>query len=302
MPAGPPPHFVCIGAQKAGTQWLYDQVASHPDAWMPTIKELRFWYGRWPRARQEAIARLNVLLREVWRGQAIPDPRDIEFLRRMWFETNDDSAGDLKVYRRILGAAAGAVTGDVSPQYSRLEDEEVDEMLAALPGVPIAYFVREPVSRVWSQISMQVHWDDAKADVVEDPDALAAYLQLPAVTGMSFQSQVINRWADRAIERFRVFPMDEMIAEPDKFRRGVFEYIGLDPDRCDLAADYNKEASQSKRELRDDLRQVILDFLGNEPDELEQALMRVGARQWPGTAPVPDASAQLDHHRRSPTS
>src|SRR5688500_4031890 len=62
---GTPPHFLCIGAQKAGTQWLYDQTSSHPDVWMPAIKELRFWFGRWGRARREALAKLNVILRGV---------------------------------------------------------------------------------------------------------------------------------------------------------------------------------------------------------------------------------------------
>jgi hypothetical protein len=46
------PDFICVGAQKAGTTWLYEQVLGHPDVFMPK-KELDFflkpldlsWYG-----------------------------------------------------------------------------------------------------------------------------------------------------------------------------------------------------------------------------------------------------------------
>src|SRR5437762_2155968 len=36
------PDFLCIGAQKAGTTWLYQQLESHPDFWMPPFKELHY--------------------------------------------------------------------------------------------------------------------------------------------------------------------------------------------------------------------------------------------------------------------
>ena len=37
------PKFLCIGAQKAGTSWLYAQLQSHPEVWMPPVKELQFF-------------------------------------------------------------------------------------------------------------------------------------------------------------------------------------------------------------------------------------------------------------------
>ena len=37
------PDFFCIGAQKGGTRWLYDQLQLHPDFWMPPVKELHYF-------------------------------------------------------------------------------------------------------------------------------------------------------------------------------------------------------------------------------------------------------------------
>jgi hypothetical protein len=39
------PDFICVGLQKAGTRWLYQQLRGHRDFWMPPIKELNFLNG-----------------------------------------------------------------------------------------------------------------------------------------------------------------------------------------------------------------------------------------------------------------
>src|SRR5436309_13187492 len=40
---GAGPDFICIRAHKGGTTWLYQQLDSHPDFWMPPIKELHYF-------------------------------------------------------------------------------------------------------------------------------------------------------------------------------------------------------------------------------------------------------------------
>lgn len=37
------PSFLCIGAQKSGTTWLYDKLSLHPDISFPGGKEVHFW-------------------------------------------------------------------------------------------------------------------------------------------------------------------------------------------------------------------------------------------------------------------
>ncbi len=71
------PDFLCIGAQKAGTTWLYHNLAQHPGIWMPPLKELFYFCGfdsdaegvprpasRWPLALQ-ALAPRNTALRRL---------------------------------------------------------------------------------------------------------------------------------------------------------------------------------------------------------------------------------------------
>ena len=37
------PDFVCVGAQRAGTTWLYECLREHPDVFVPATKELQFF-------------------------------------------------------------------------------------------------------------------------------------------------------------------------------------------------------------------------------------------------------------------
>jgi hypothetical protein len=40
---GAGPDFLCVGVHKGGTTWLYQQLDSHPDFWMPPLKELHYF-------------------------------------------------------------------------------------------------------------------------------------------------------------------------------------------------------------------------------------------------------------------
>lgn len=46
-----PPHAICIGAQKSGTTWLYEQLKSHPDVALADRKEVNFFYKANPADR-----------------------------------------------------------------------------------------------------------------------------------------------------------------------------------------------------------------------------------------------------------
>ena len=43
MPASNFPDFLCIGAQKAGTTWLYENLRANPQIYFPPMKEVHFW-------------------------------------------------------------------------------------------------------------------------------------------------------------------------------------------------------------------------------------------------------------------
>jgi len=65
----PGPDFLCIGAHKAGSTWLYQQLDSHPDFWMPPVKELHYF---------DQLSRVQRAARPRCR-----DEHDLRFLERL---------------------------------------------------------------------------------------------------------------------------------------------------------------------------------------------------------------------------
>jgi hypothetical protein len=90
------PDFMCIGAQKAGSRWLYDQLALHPSFWMPPIKELQLHYfdsaGPGFRAATGLLERVEgnfdkFNARQLKRNKVPLSDRDLRFIRNRHDET-----------------------------------------------------------------------------------------------------------------------------------------------------------------------------------------------------------------------
>ena len=167
------PDFICVGAQKGGTAWLFDQVNIHPDFRMPPIKELHYFDGSFVRWRVEklhtkALAALDRLNRQREReSMRLLDQADIDFLdAALWLS---ERAGTLDHYAKLFNHKGALLSGDITGSYAKLPDHRVREVLAHFPEVKILYIAREPLARLWSQYSMVVRKENW-----EDPTSLAS--------------------------------------------------------------------------------------------------------------------------------
>src|ERR1700751_2421716 len=132
----PGPDFICIGAQKAGTGWLYEQLRHHPDFWMPPLKELHYfdrllssdntgWHRTLPLARNEQ-QRI-----EIARERAVND-RDRDFLRR-FEQLSDEQALDLDRYSNLFEPKGELLAGDITPGYSTLGENVIQNVATRFP-------------------------------------------------------------------------------------------------------------------------------------------------------------------------
>src|SRR5438067_11210494 len=96
------PDFLCIGAQKAGTSWLYRQLTEHPDFWMPPVKELHYFnlLGRVPSVASA-------------RARDDRDRRFLEAIKRL----SARSHLDLEDYAGLFAVKGDLLSGDITPAY-----------------------------------------------------------------------------------------------------------------------------------------------------------------------------------------
>ena len=267
-PSDSRPDFLCVGAQKGGTTWLYQQLDSHPDFWMPPIKELHYFdeLSRVQRARPPRCR----------------DERDLRFLESM----KSLSAGpciDLENYARLFDPKASLLSGDITPTYSTLSDEVIRRIVEYFPNLKVIFLARDPVERAWSHLSMEVHYRQIEPFEVTDIDDVNRNLLRRGMLLRSYPSATVARWKRHVHpDLFRVYFFDDLQRNPTELRRSILHFLGADPDKKSdrLTADYNSWAGMEKLQLTDKVRSHLARFFKK---ELKACAAQLGgpAREWP---------------------
>ncbi len=280
------PDFLCIGMQKAGTVWAFDQLQYHPDFWMPPVKEIHYLDRENPKLgnARKVLARVRKqrkknktrsLHRRAW------DERDIEFLTQAVSMAGKPQ--DLDEYATLFRFKDGLVAGDVTPSYSGLGDDVIAAVGRRFPTIKVFLLVRDPVSRLWSQICMADRREKFDRTLMDRPDKFREFLEAHApFQKVGFPARIAENWERNAPKvAFRHFFFDDIASNPDEVRRSVIGFLGGDPDKSsgEIKADHNRKAAARKLELTDNIRAVIADFF---KDEIKACAARFGghANAW----------------------
>jgi hypothetical protein len=265
---GAGPDFLCIGAHKAGSTWLYQQLDSHPDFWMPPVKELHYF---------DQLSKVQRAARPRCR-----DERDLRFLERLKSLSAEPTI-DLENYGRLFESKASLLSGDISPNYSTLNDEVIRRVVRCFPNLKVIFLARDPVERIWSHLSMEVHYHQIEPFDVTNIDEVNRNLLRRGMLLRSYPSAVVARWKRRVHpEQFRVYFFDDLQSDPAELRRSILHFLGADPDKPSsrLTADYNSWTRMEKLPLTNEVRSHLAKFFKK---ELKTCAARLGgpARHWP---------------------
>lgn len=139
-----------VGAQKAGTSWLYGQLASQNNFRRLKRKELHFWDRR----------------------SQLHQPKDIRNFDISWWLTADsddnshrpDRIAEWWYFNRIRRALGNSgpsnMTADITPAYSGLTPSTFKQIRAGLEKYEIEYrivlLLRDPIERILSAVGMNL--------------------------------------------------------------------------------------------------------------------------------------------------
>jgi Sulfotransferase family len=229
------PHFLCVGAQKAGTTWMYRMLSQHPGVWMPVIKELHYFdylYIKGNRKLAEAIIRGGInksMLRHVRYGNTdVGRNVDYKYLRYL-IDIGSQSLFTEEWYRRIFDRpqAKGKVIGEITPAYCLIPLEGVQHVHRLLSGVRIIYLIRDPRERALSQLKMLVKRRGGPPSSAEEWRALASGSGLEA---RGDYAQSVPLW--RSVfppEQLLFLPYGDISADPMTVLGRIESFIGLKP-------------------------------------------------------------------------
>lgn len=281
------PDFMCIGAQKAGTQWLFDQLSLHPDFWMPPMKELKYFNFSKPRrqvarkmlkAAETDLERYNARRHRDFRRPLVAE--DLTFLSD--FIALDRQEIDPEGYKALFDRKGALLSGDITPAYSALKPPMVDRVAREFGNAKYVFIARDPVKRFWSQVRMHVF----KKRLTEDLDekAIVKLLSQRRYDARSFSTQIVATWQSRLpAGQFQLFFFDDLVGDAVNFRREIIAFLGGDPDKptARIAPDFNRKSGKSSAPMPDRARDLIAERMAG---ELRACAKQLGgaAEKWPG--------------------
>lgn len=237
--------FYGIGAQKAGTTWLYEQMKAHPDVHMGNLKEVHYWdtiyfphlpYYK-PKAEKEfeKLCRMPFLLRSLRYGFARQRSKLLQAER--YREALSGGEHSDRAYQAFLmeGWQGEPVVGDISPGYAMLKPQGFAAMDAAASDARFLFIMRDPVSRLWSAMrhnrSRGFINGDRNADLGEAfARALEAQHKGPMMM-TDYATTIRNLEAAVPRERIGYFFFETLFSEESMDR--ITEFLGISPMQAD---------------------------------------------------------------------
>ena len=194
---GAPTFLLGLGAQKAGTTWLHDYLASSSQVDFGFTKEYHIFDARELPQMAEEIPRLRKHF-PTRRRSATHNLRMLKGLRRYWrrraFYQNTDRYFDY--FTSLLNRDGNMVTGDISPGYNGLSAATLTTIRESFAqrGVRVRslLILRDPVERCWSAIRM------AKRNNVGTPGSVLPDIDDEALLTTMLNAPLLNLMSDYA--------------------------------------------------------------------------------------------------------
>ena len=237
------PNFIGIGAQKAGTSWLHSVLSVQDDIWLPPLKEIHYFDRKFPVKHTLEDGTVKVITKGsnsrgiTKRLQRFKLDKVNDYARRLslsqliWECKYYFGARSDDWYKSLFQMSGGKISGDITPAYSRLDDNAVKYVHQLLPQVKIIFLIRDPVERAWSHAVMDLtKFSNRSIDQVSDNEFICHFKSKASLLRGTY-SKIINRWLQfYSDEQFFIGYFDDIGNKPDKLITDVVKFLGIESD------------------------------------------------------------------------
>ncbi len=236
--------FLGIGVQKAGTSWLHKNLASHPEVWLPFIKEVHFFNRRFIKdarlerlrrgqgfGRLRLIRRIRLRIRKLRRGETVSQfgkDEEIAYLKRL---ADRDFFLTPEWYDFLFSPAPrDRKTGEITPYYCALEEDAIADLKQRYPAARLLYLIRDPVDRALSSLRMVA----SRTGVDMNDPAAVRRLAKRCLASERFNRRGdfrahIPLWDRHFGDQVLYLPFGRIRTDPERLLRSVEAFIGIGP-------------------------------------------------------------------------
>lgn len=224
-----------VGAQKAGTGWLYKTLSKENIVNFGFTKEYHIW---------------DYVFSDLCKGFKAPlkNPDDaMTALRRMMQESSEIYT---KYFQGLINSTIN-VTGDITPSYSMIDKSGLKQIVDVIKGagfdIKVIYLMRDPIDRLWSAVRMEKRVKLRDGVILDD-----AFCELRVREYLGMKDQMARGDYKTTVQNItQVFNDDEVCIELYEnlfIRRNtkkLEDFLGLTLNHVDFSMHVN----QSKQEL-----------------------------------------------------
>lgn len=277
------PDFICIGAHKSGTTWLYHNLRKHPEFWLPPVKELHYFDRSKVYPSPNKLSQTFLMQRlkdKQWRDKAIMQVRRAlrqrDLIRARWYARYHFRNYSDRWYRSLFRGASG-ITGDITPSYSILNEEDIQRMQEIAPKAKLIFLLRNPIDRAWSMMRGLIKHN--RMLDLEDFAAFKDRIDSPAQALRSDYCRTIDLFSKYyPSSQFLIGFFDAIVRDPKGLLEAIYEHLGVEeyifPDGFTLKINASKPV-ECPEEFRDYLVQKY-----SEPIKILAARYGSYASEW----------------------
>jgi len=233
-----------VGAQKAGTTWLYKALAAAPDVNFGITKEYHVWDAVYSEhCREFRVAPEACLVRR--KGPSIR------------YRMQNEDGFYSKYFRDVLDTGCN-LTGDITPSYACLSADNFRKIRSTLQAIGarlrVVFLMRDPFERNWSLVRMAKR---KKGILIGDDEIL---LNCHALIG-----NILRTRYDQTVRNLRAaFPEDELhfglyetMHQENEIQR-LSDFLDVSIDRAAIGQRHN--ASPKVEAISPSTKAAVQDF------------------------------------------
>lgn len=163
--------FLSVGAMKAGTTWLYEQLKEHPEIYFTPEKEIHYFANK--QGIEEQLSHRNRLQKMKYKVDDIAHG-NLKFLEHhieeiSWYSEfarprniTDDWYENLFRFRNEEKYCC-----DFSNLYCQMDKKGWDNVKKVSKNIRVIYTLRDPLKRLWSHYKFHMLWVDKEDETLD---------------------------------------------------------------------------------------------------------------------------------------
>ena len=162
--------FLSVGAMKAGTTWLYEQLKMHPDIYFTPEKEIHYFANiegiEGQLSRRNRLAKLKSKIDES-AGKDLAWLEDNMGDMSWYFGFADAENIDGRWYESLFRLKGGEkYCADFSNLYCQMDEKGWMNVRRVANNVKAIYTLRDPLKRLWSHYKFHMLWIGREDEVL----------------------------------------------------------------------------------------------------------------------------------------